>query len=183
LRLHAGGGIDRRRFCYLPRKPAEEEAVQQETEPPTIVIADDDPAHRLLTVKAFERSGLRHPIQQIEDGEELMEYLLGKGRHRADAAPHPMVILLDLNMPRKSGFEVLSEIKGHPGLRRIPVVVLTTSVEQRDVARCYDLGANSFISKPVDFGQFSETIRQLGDYWLNLVAVPPPARQAQRPAG
>jgi len=157
--------------------------VHQERELPTIVVADDDPAHRLLTVKAFERSGLRHPIQQVEDGEELMEYLLGRGRHRADAAQHPMVVLLDLNMPRKSGFEVLSEIKSHPGLRRIPVVVLTTSVEERDVARCYDLGANSFISKPVDFGRFSEAIRQLGDYWLKLVAVPPPLRQAQRTSG
>ena len=157
--------------------------MHQDLELPTIVVADDDPAHRLLTVKAFERSGLRHTIQQVGDGEELMDYLLGQGRHRAGAATRRMVILLDLNMPRKSGFEVLSEIKNHPRLRRIPVVVLTTSGEERDVARCYDLGANSFITKPADFGSFSEAIRELGDYWLKLVAVPPPARQAQRAPG
>ncbi len=145
----------------------------QSTELPTIVIADDDPAHRLLTAKAFERSSLRNPVRQFEDGEDLLDYLLGRGRHVGEnPGSRPMIILLDLNMPRKSGLEVLAEIKAHPRLRRIPVIILTTSSEDRDIARSYDLGANSFVSKPVDFGQFSDAIRQLGGYWLELVAMP-----------
>jgi CheY-like chemotaxis protein len=140
---------------------------------PVIVVADDDPAHRLLTIKAFQRSNLRGPIQEIPDGEELMDYLLRQGKYAGrPATTRPMVILLDLNMPRKSGLEALAEIKAHPRLRRIPVVVLTTSAEEQDVVRCYDLGANSFITKPVDFGRFTEAIRRLGDYWLGLVTLP-----------
>lgn len=138
-----------------------------------IVIADDDPAHRLLTVKAFQRALLRNPIQQVSDGEELMEFLRRDGRYagRADM-PRPLLILLDLNMPRKGGLEVLGEIKADAQLRRIPVVVLTTSDEEQDVVRSYDLGANSFITKPVDLPQFMQAIQRLGEYWLELVTTP-----------
>jgi CheY-like chemotaxis protein len=145
---------------------------------PIIVVADDDPGHRLLTVKAFERCGLRHRVHQVADGEALMDYLLDGEPRRPEASARRMVVLLDLNMPRKSGLEVLSEIKAHPQLRRIPVVVLTTSAEERDVVRSYDLGANSFISKPVDFDEFSTAIRRFGDYWLRLATAPPLARSA-----
>ena len=148
---------------------------------PVIVVADDDPAHRLLTVKAFERSRLRNPVKQVQDGEELLDYLLGTGAYSGVQPAQPMIILLDLNMPRKGGLEALAEIKGNPLLRRIPVVVLTTSEEEKDVASSYDLGANSFISKPVDFAEFSRVIQQLGDYWLELVTTPPPAPQESRP--
>lgn len=138
-----------------------------------IVVAEDDPAHRLLTVKAFQRSPLRHPIREVSDGEELMEYLLRTGRYAGEpAAPPPLLILLDLNMPRKGGLEALAEIKGDARLRSIPVIVLTTSDEQRDVARSYDLGANSFITKPVDFGEFTRVIQRLGEYWFELVTTP-----------
>lgn len=150
--------------------------MRPEADLPTIVVADDDPGHRLLTVKAFERCGLRHRVHEVADGEALMHYLLDGGMPKPEAAARRMVILLDLNMPRKNGLEVLSELKSHPALRRIPVVVLTTSAEERDVVRSYDLGANSFVSKPVDFDEFSSAIRRLGDYWLRLVTTPPLAR-------
>ena len=154
--------------------------MQAGRDPPVIVVADDDPAHRLLTVKAFERSRLRNPVKQVQDGEELLDYLLGTGAYSGSLPAQPMIILLDLNMPRKGGLEALAEIKGNPLLRRIPVVVLTTSEEEKDVASSYDLGANSFISKPVDFAEFSRVIQQLGDYWLELVTTPPPAPQDSR---
>jgi len=147
---------------------------------PVIVIAEDDPAHRLLTIKALQSSGLRNRIQEIEDGVELMDFLLRQGRYAGKPAlPYPMVILLDLNMPRKNGLEALSEIKTNPRLRRIPVIVLTTSAEEQDVVRSYDLGANSFITKPMDFAQFTDTIQQLGDYWLELVTTPRNAKAAK----
>jgi CheY-like chemotaxis protein len=148
---------------------------------PIIVVADDDPAHRLLTVKAFERSRLRNPIKQVQDGEELLDYLLGTGAYAGGQPPQPKIVLLDLNMPRKGGLEALAEIKRNPLLRRIPVIVLTTSEEEKDVARSYDLGANSFISKPVDFAEFSRVIQQLGDYWLELVTTAAPAPLESRP--
>jgi two-component system response regulator len=154
--------------------------VPQEADLPIIVIADDDPAHRLLTVKAFERCGLQHRIHQVADGEALLDYLLGRGRPPAEAMPRRLVILLDLNMPRKSGLEILAEIKAHDLLRRIPVVVLTTSGEERDVVRAYELGASAFISKPVDFEEFSAAIRRLGEYWLRLVTPPPLALGSAR---
>ena len=147
--------------------------MQRDQELPVIVIAEDDPGHRLLTVKAFQRSLLRNPIQEVSDGEELIEYLQGTGRYADHPAPsRPLLILLDLNMPRKGGLEVLAEIKGDPRLRRIPVIVLTTSDEEQDVVRSYELGANSFITKPVDFGQFTRAVQRLGDYWLELVTTP-----------
>jgi two-component system, response regulator len=147
--------------------------MQRDQQLPVIVIADDDPAHRLLTVKAFQRSLLRNPIQQVADGEELMEFLHRNGRYAGQPADsRPRLILLDLNMPRKGGLEALAEIKADARLRSIPVVVLTTSDEEQDVVRCYDLGANSFITKPVDFGQFTRAIQCLGEYWLKLVTTP-----------
>ncbi|MDE0855263.1 MAG: response regulator [Nevskia sp.] len=150
--------------------------MRQDKDLPVILLAEDDPAHRLLTVKAFQKSQLPNPVHQVQDGEELMDYLLHQGRYAGNSgAVDPKVILLDLNMPRKSGLEALAEIKSNPRLRRIPVVVLTTSDDAQDVARSYDLGANSFITKPVDFTEFTRTIRQLGDYWLQLVTTPPGA--------
>lgn len=140
---------------------------------PIVIIADDNPGDRMLAVTALRKARLNNPIQEIEDGEELMEYLLHKGKYAGMSdEKHPMVILLDLNMPKKSGFEALAEIKANPDLRRIPVIILTTSEAESDIFRSYDLGVNSFITKPVNFSEFLETMKQLGEYWLELVAVP-----------
>jgi CheY-like chemotaxis protein len=127
----------------------------------------------MLAVTALRKARLNNPIQEIEDGEELMDFLLQKGKYAGtSSASSPMVILLDLNMPKKSGLEALAEIKANPKLRRIPVVILTTSEAESDMMRSYDLGVNSFITKPVNFPDFLETMKQLGEYWLELVAVP-----------
>ena len=147
----------------------------------TILIADDDADDRMMMREAFEENRLANDLRFVQDGEELLDYLLGTGAYAGGALARPTIILLDLNMPRKSGLEALAEIKGNPRLRRIPVIVLTTSEEERDVARSYDLGANSFVSKPVDFAEFSRVIQQLGDYWLDLVTTPPPAQRESRP--
>jgi CheY-like chemotaxis protein len=110
----------------------------------------------------------------VEDGEQLLDYLLRRGRWADPAqSPRPGLVLLDLNMPRMDGREALARIKAHPALRRIPVVVLTTSRAQADVLRSYDLGANSFITKPRSFGGLVEAMRVLGRYWTEIVELPP----------
>jgi len=141
--------------------------------PITILLADDDPDDRMLAKDAFEESRLRNSFEMVEDGEELMEYLLQKGRYSGEKArPLPGLILLDLNMPRKDGREALKEIKGCPALRRIPVVVLTTSKADEDIIRTYDLGVNSFVVKPVTFDGLVDVIRTVGKYWFEIVQLP-----------
>ena len=116
---------------------------------------------------------LANEIRSVEDGEELMDYLLQRGCYLApDAAPRPGLILLDLNMPRKDGREALREIKADPVLRQIPVVVLTTSRAEEDILRSYDLGVNSFITKPVSFDGLVEVMRALATYWFEIVRLP-----------
>ena len=135
-----------------------------------IMMADDDADDRLLVKEAFEENRLANPLLTVEDGEQLMDYL-----HRQNGyenAVLPSLILLDLNMPRKSGFEALQEIKSDPKLRRIPVVILTTSKAEEDIVRSYDLGVNSFIVKPVTFEALVETVRELGKYWFQIVELP-----------
>src|SRR5689334_5073890 len=115
---------------------------------PVVVVADDNPGDRLLAITALRKSRLHNPIQEIEDGEELMDYLLQKGKYAGNTPPKsPLGILLDLNMPKKSGIEALREIKANPILRRIPVIMLTTSEASTDIDLAYDLGVNSFITK------------------------------------
>src|SRR5207237_5281886 len=129
--------------------------------------ADDDPDDRLLTQEAFEESHLLNRLEMVEDGEELMDYLQHRGKYAGAAGkPKPGLILLDLNMPRKDGREALKEIKSSPELRRIPVVVLTTSKAEEDILRTYDLGVNSFIVKPVTFDGMVDVLKTLGKYWL-----------------
>lgn len=142
-------------------------------QPITILLADDDPDDCLMTRDAFVECRLYNPLQFVHDGEELMDYLRRRGRF-ADAAAFPMpgLILLDLNMPRKDGREALREIKGDPELRKIPVVVLTTSKAEEDVVRSYDDGVNSFISKPVSFSALIDVVQTLGKYWLEIVDLP-----------
>ena len=139
-----------------------------------ILIADDDDDDFLLVKEAFEESHLLYEIYRARDGEELMDFLLHQGRFgKPESSPRPTLILLDLNMPRKDGREALKEIKAHPQLRRIPVVILTTSKAEEDIVRTYDLGVNSFIRKPVDFDEFIKIIQTLGQYWFEIVQLPP----------
>ena len=140
----------------------------------TILLADDDPDDRKLTQDAFVENRLVNVLHCVEDGEELMEYLRRQGRYVDQKdAPLPGLILLDLNMPRKDGREALKEIKADPELRRIPIVVLTTSKAEEDILRTYDLGVNSYVTKPVTFKSLVELIKILGRYWFEVVELPP----------
>ncbi len=142
-------------------------------EPVVILLADDDPDDRLLTIRALKRSRLRNEIYTVEDGEELMDYLHRRGPYAdPQRSPRPGLILLDLNMPRKDGREALQEIKSDPVLRRIPVVVLTTSNAEADILRSYDLGVNAFITKPVTFEELVRVLQVLGDFWFEIVRLP-----------
>jgi CheY-like chemotaxis protein len=138
-----------------------------------ILMAEDDADDRLLVKDALSECGLGDNLRFVEDGEELMDYLLQRGKHNApDAAPRPGLILLDLNMPRKDGREVLKEIRAHPDLRRIPVIAFTTSKAETDIDALYDLGANSFICKPVAFEALVNVMTTLSRYWFGIVELP-----------
>jgi CheY-like chemotaxis protein len=136
-----------------------------------ILMADDDADDRLLAKDAVAEARVNGELRFVENGEELMDYLYRRGSFGADAT-RPALILLDLNMPKKDGREALREIKADPELRRIPVVVLTTSKADVDISRIYDLGANSFISKPVSFDALVKVMKALDLYWLETVELP-----------
>ena len=141
--------------------------------PVTFLMADDDPDDRLLIKEAFEESLVSNSIYFVEDGVELMDYLRHQDKFSdPHTAPMPDLILLDLNMPRKDGREALAEIKSDPNLRYIPVVVLTTSKAEEDIIRSYDIGAASYITKPVTFDGLVNAIRGLGQYWVQIVRLP-----------
>ncbi len=141
--------------------------------PITILVADDDEDDRLLAEDALRESRLANDIRFVEDGEELMDYLHREGKWSDPVkSPRPGLILLDLNMPRKDGREALEEIKADPDLRRIPVVILTTSKAEEDILKTYDLGVNSFITKPVTFEGLVELMLVLGKYWFEIVELP-----------
>ena len=135
-------------------------------------MADDDDDDYLLTKKALGESRLLNDLVRVKDGEELMDYLHRRGDYAAINAPRPGVILLDLNMPRKDGREALREIKSDDSLRNIPVVVFTTSKAEEDIYKTYQLGVNSFITKPVTFDNLTEVMRTLGNYWFEIVELP-----------
>jgi CheY-like chemotaxis protein len=140
-----------------------------------ILMADDDDEDRMLARDALREARLANDLRFVTDGEELMAYLRRQGAFAAPgAAPAPGLILLDLKMPKKNGYEVLADIRSDPALRRIPVVALTTSKSEEDIARTYDLGVNSFIIKPVTFEGLVETMRIIGRYWFRLVELPAP---------
>jgi CheY-like chemotaxis protein len=142
-------------------------------QPIVILMADDDADDRMLTKEALEESRVLNELRFVEDGEELMDYLHRRGRFTDPAdSPRPGLILLDLNMPKKDGREALKEIKADPNLRRIPVVVMTTSRAEEDIFRSYDFGASSFITKPVTFDRLVELMRTLGEYWVEFVELP-----------
>jgi CheY-like chemotaxis protein len=141
--------------------------------PILILMAEDDADDRLLVKEALEESRVLNELRFVADGEELLEYLRGEGRYAAEgSSPRPGLVLLDLNMPRKDGREALREIKADPGLRRIPIVVMTTSKAEEDIFRSYDSGASSYITKPVTFDRLVELMKTLGQYWIEFVELP-----------
>lgn len=141
--------------------------------PITVLVADDDPDDRLFIKEGFEEAGLPIQLRFVEDGEQLMDYLLHRGPYAdADQAPVPGLILVDLNMPRKDGREALREIKSHDKLRCIPVVALTTSRAEEDIVRTYSDGVNSFITKPVTFDKLVQMLHSLEQYWFRVVELP-----------
>lgn len=139
-----------------------------------ILLVEDNPNDVQLTLHALNRSRLTNRIQVVRDGAEALEFLFATGAYaHREGSDSPKVVLLDLKLPRVDGMEVLREIRADPRTKTIPVVVLTSSREERDIAQTYGLGANSYIVKPVDFEQFTEAVRQLGLYWVLLNQRPP----------
>lgn len=136
-----------------------------------ILMVEDNPADVRLTKEAFRDAKVLNSMSVASDGEEAMEFLRRRGRHKD--APRPDIILLDLNLPKKDGRAVLEEIKEDPDLRRIPVVVLTTSEDEKDILRAYDLHVNAYITKPVDLDQFIKIVESVEDFWLSVVKLPP----------
>ncbi len=139
----------------------------------TILMADDDPDDRLLAREALDEARLRNHFAEVCDGEELLGYLRREGQYAELAGkPLPGLILLDLNMPKMDGREALAAIKSDPALRHIPIIVMTTSRAEEDIARTYDLGVSSFITKPVTFEALVEVMRTIARYWLEIVELP-----------
>jgi len=141
--------------------------------PAVILLAEDDPGDQELTRRALEEGSISSELHVVEDGEQALDYLLRRGDYADPArSPRPDLFLLDLNMPRIDGGQVLHEMKFHPECAGIPTVVLTTSRQEEDIIRSYDLGVKSFITKPVEFDEFIRVVRLLGEYWLELVSLP-----------
>ena len=142
-------------------------------QPMTILFAEDDPDDRMLLREAIETTPPMCDLRFVEDGNDLMDYLRRRGRYAGKtAAPRPALIMLDLNMPGKDGREAAREIKDDPRLRQIPIVVLTTSKNEEDVFRLYDLGVNSFLRKPTTFEGLQRLIRKVRDFWLGTAELP-----------
>lgn len=137
-----------------------------------ILLADDDLDDQAMTVEALQKEDGTGSIACVDDGEQLMDYLHRRGQYSDAQLTRPELILLDLNMPRKGGYEVLAELKADPDMRTIPIVVLSTSNREQDVARSYELGASSFITKPSSFDDFVEDLRTLKEYWFGVVTLP-----------
>lgn len=144
-----------------------------------ILLVEDNPKDEELTLRALGKSNILNPIVIARDGVEALDYLFARGAHvNRPAAALPQVILLDLKLPKLDGLEVLRTLRLDERTKLLPVVILTSSVEEQDLIRSYSLGANSYVRKPVDFVQFSEAVRQLGLYWLVLNEVAPSGRKA-----
>jgi chemotaxis family two-component system response regulator Rcp1 len=139
--------------------------------PIDILLVEDSPSDVLLTKEALRDARIANELSVARDGEEAIAYLRQQGDF-ADT-PRPDIVILDLNLPRKDGREVLREIKGDESLRRIPVLVLTTSASDRDVGECYDSHANCFLTKPIDFEEFIDVVRSMEHFWISVVRLPP----------
>ena len=139
-----------------------------------ILLVEDNPDDEALTLRAFRKNSVKNQVVVAHDGLEALDYLFGSGNYAGrDANCVPQVLLLDLKLPKVDGLEVLRQLRADERTKLLPVVILTSSVEQQDRLRGYDLGANSYVRKPVDFNQFIEAVRQLGLYWLILNERPP----------
>jgi len=139
-----------------------------------ILLVEDNPDDEALTLRAFKKNNIRNEVVVARDGVQALEYLFGNPPHEGrDTTPLPQVVLLDLKLPKLDGLEVLRRIRADDRTKLLPVVILTSSKEEIDMTNGYSLGANSYIRKPVDFGQFTEAVRQLGLYWLILNESPP----------
>jgi len=135
-----------------------------------VLLVEDDPGDVVLIREAFEHNKVYNALHHVSDGVQALEFLRREGDY--SAAPRPDLMLLDLNLPRKDGRQVLAEVKEDAGLRTIPVVVLTTSEAEEDILRSYDLHANAYVSKPVDFDRFIEVVRQIDDFFVSVVRLP-----------
>lgn len=138
-----------------------------------IMVVEDSPEDFEATLRGLRKAGLKNPVIHCEDGDEALDYLHRRGQYAVpESSPRPSVILLDLNLPGTDGREVLEDVKQDASLRSIPVIVLTTSDDERDVEACYRAGANSFVKKPVNLEGFLDAIAQLKDYWLEIAILP-----------
>jgi two-component system response regulator len=145
---------------------------------PIILLVEDNPDDAELTRLALAESKVTNQLIWVQDGQEALDWLYCVGKHaERDPCLLPSVVLLDLKLPKINGLEVLARIRQHPFTRRLPVVILTSSKEEQDLIRGYELGANSYIQKPVDFEQFTHSIKELGVYWMVLNAPPPPGER------
>jgi two-component system response regulator len=139
----------------------------------TVLLVEDNDDDVVLTLRALKAQNVANEVKVVTDGVEALDYLFGRGAYAGSNRDLPQVILLDLKLPKLDGLEVLRELRAHPKTRLLPVVVLTSSNEERDLVESYALGANSYIRKPVDFQQFTEAARHLGLYWMVLNLAPP----------
>jgi CheY-like chemotaxis protein len=137
----------------------------------SILIVEDDAGHARLIEKNLKRAKISNRITRVENGQEALDFLLSKGAFEGIERPSPLLVLLDLNMPVVDGYQVLERMKANPDTKKIPVVVLTTTDDAREVARCYQLGCSVYITKPVDYDSFCEAIQQLG-FFMSIVTVP-----------
>lgn len=137
----------------------------------TILLVEDDPGHARLIEKNLRRSNINNDVIIVSDGQRALDYLFGEGEYAEGKRPSPLLVLLDLNLPVLDGYQVLECMKADERTKRIPVVILTTTDDAREVARCYELGCNVYVTKPVDYEQFSEAIRKLG-FFLSVVTIP-----------
>jgi two-component system, response regulator len=149
--------------------------------PVDILLVEDTPADVQLTMHVFQKYNISNRVEIVEDGAEALDFLFHTGPY-ADRDERPKVVLLDLKLPRVSGLEVLRQIRADPRTHKLPVVILTSSREDVDIEKCYELGVNSYIVKPVDFAQFGESVRQLGLYWLVLNQSPSSKSVSESPA-
>lgn len=145
-------------------------ATQEYGKPIDILLVEDNPGDSRLAIEALKESKLRNSLHIVVDGMEAMDFLYKRGKHTQ--APRPDLILLDLNLPKKDGREVLAEIKSDPDLKRIPVVILTISKAEEDILKTYNLHANCFITKPLDLNQFVTVVKSIEDFWLTIVKLP-----------
>jgi len=136
-----------------------------------ILLVEDDPGHARLIEKNLHRSGITNQVVHVSDGQQALDYLFGEGDYTGSEHLSPLLVLLDLNLPVLDGYQVLKRMKADERTRRIPVIILTTTDDTREVVRCYDLGCNVYMTKPVDYEQFSEAIRKIG-LFLTVVTIP-----------